>query len=114
MCDMDHYQNIGGIYCRIFSFIQFTKNILPEKQTIKIIAYPSLANYLQYYFYPYFNLTDKIEKADYLVYYFPIDYNYQNNFLYSKGQNNQEKVIGEYFLVGERGAQELILKKIKE
>jgi hypothetical protein len=114
LCSMDYDQKIGGIYCRIFSFIKFTENTLPSNKTIKILSQPSLENYLQYYFYPYFNLTNSIEKADYLVYYYSADFYYKNNVLYAKNADNSEAVVGRYSLLGSRGTQELVLERLKE
>jgi len=114
LCSMDYDQKIGGIYCRIFSFIKFTEKILPSNKTVKILSQPSLENYLQYYFYPYFNLTGSIEKADYLLYYYSGDFYYKDNVLYIKNADNSEAIVGQYSLLSSRGTKELILERLKE
>lgn len=114
LCNIDHYQKLGNVYCRIFSFILYTKNTLQTGETIKILSHPFMANYFQYYFYPYFNFTDSIEKADYLVYYYSSDFYYQDNILYKKFSDNKDEIVGRYDIVGARGSQEIILKKMKE
>ncbi len=114
LCNMDFNQNGGGACCQTFSFISYAKNKLPEKSTIKLVTSPFLLPFLHYYLYPYFNFSDSIDNADYLLYYWPEDFYYNDGVLYKKISGDSYGYVGKYLVIGNMGPHKLILEKIKE
>ncbi len=112
-CNMDNRGNGGGLACRMFSFIKLAQDSLPAKSKIKILtASPFLRTYFNYYLFPRFNITNNINEAEYLLYYFDNGYSYRDNVLYKIEPDNQGGVrVGEYLLVNSMGPARLILKK---
>jgi len=108
LCNIDHRQNLNGSACQLLSYINYAKNNLPDKTSVKIISSPSINTYLNYYTFPYFNINDK---ADYLLFYFPSDYYFKDNIVYKKNKDKDDEV-GQYSVVGSLDNNRLILKKV--
>lgn len=107
ICDMDNRQNMGGIYCRLFSFATFVKNNLPAGSEAELLTSPGLDGFLNYYLYPDYKIVDK---ADYLLFYRPNNYLFKDNILY-KRQNGEDIIIGKYKMLSAKSDTEFILKK---
>jgi len=110
LCNIDHRQNLGGTFCKLFSFITYSKNNLPQKTEVKLITSPSLNPYLHYYLYPYFTFNNN---ASNVLLYFSPDHYYEDSALYKKNKNDNIE-IGQYIVVGNMGPGRLILKKSNE
>jgi hypothetical protein len=106
-CQMDNRQNLGNIYCRLFSFFTFTKNSLPVGTNVQLLTSPGLDGYFDYFLYPNYKI---VNSADYILFYYPNDYIYKDNILYHR-QGDKDFVVGKYKILFAKSAAELILKK---
>lgn len=107
LCNMDNRQNVGGVYCRLFSFFTFIKNNLPAGSEVQLLTSPGLDAYFNYYLYPDYKIVDQ---ADYLLFYYPNSYIYKDSLLYHR-QGDKDFVMGKYKILFAKGNGEFILKK---
>jgi len=107
MCDMDNRQNLGGVYCRLSSFFTFIKNNLSAGSEVELLTSPGLDGFFNYYLYPDYKIIDN---ADYLLFYYPANYIFNNNILY-KRQGGKDLIIGKYKMLYAKSDAEFILKK---
>jgi len=107
LCNMDNRQNVGGVYCRLFSFFTFIKNNLPAGTEVELLTSPGLDGYFNYYLYPNYNI---VKQADYILFYYPNSYIYKDNILYHR-QGDKDFVMGKYKILFAKSNGEFILKK---
>jgi hypothetical protein len=58
---------LDGELCRIFSFFSISKENVPMGSKVQVISDPIIKNYIFYYFYPYFELTENKLEAEYIL-----------------------------------------------
>lgn len=107
MCDIDNRQNLGGAYCRLFSFFTFIKNHLPAGTEVQLLTAPGREIYFNYYLYPDYKIVDN---SNYLLFYSPNNYMFKNNILY-KREGKKNLIIGKYEMLFAKSDIEFILKK---
>ncbi|PIR12910.1 hypothetical protein COV49_03850 [Candidatus Falkowbacteria bacterium CG11_big_fil_rev_8_21_14_0_20_39_10] len=115
ICKIDNYQNLGGSFCQSFSFVNFSRQALPENSNISVLTTPGLQPYFHYYLIPYYKFADKVGEADYLLYNISSpDYYFIEGRLYrkSKIKSEEDQLIGNYRVFNLLNKRQIILQKI--
>ncbi len=114
ICQMDEAQHLGGVYCSLVMFIADVKKNLPVGAKIKLLVHPNVLIYPKYYLYNDYRLVDKIEQADYLLFYatnqnFGMD---KNGVLQLQTENSKIETFGRWQIIAQYNPQILILKRL--
>lgn len=115
LCNMDHRQGLGNSFCQLYSFFSYAKSLLPQNSVVSLAVDPGVSPFFTYYLYPHLTIGN-VAEADYLLFYYPIDYRYENGILYKRSgsvETREELKIGEYVVRGAMGRAKLILEKIQ-
>lgn len=107
-CAIDKTQDVKGLLCGVYPFIEGLKQRLPEHSVIMVVD-SELKPYVAYYLYPHYRLTEDSAAAEYVVVYAPKHaFAYQDGLLLQRGL---EKPLGHFRMVSAFSPDQIIFQR---
>ncbi len=112
-CRIDQEQHLGGGFCSLYPFSKEVIAKVPQDKTIHILS-SNIGIYLRYFLFGSYNVTDKIENADYILLYRSAQrFELAQGVLYRVSDQNRE-ALGTVEVISQPAANEVIFKKIRQ
>jgi hypothetical protein len=112
-CRIDHEQRLGGGFCSLYPFSQEVIARVPQDKTLYILS-SNIGIYLRYFLYGRYEVTDTIDKADYILLYRSAErFELTKGVLYRVTEQGKQE-LAQVEVVGQPAANEVIFKKIRQ
>ncbi len=111
-CRIDQEQRLGGGFCSLYPFSEEVKRKVPPGATIHVLS-SNIGIYVRYLLYGPYQITDEVEKADYILLYRSAErFELTKGILY-RVTDQERQALGKVEVISQPAVNEVIFKVLK-